>query len=264
MHRIYEHANRVIVWLGVAAQNSNLAFDFAERLYCCCPNEAKRGSEEELLDESGCEIPERILEASTSHLFSADNAREWLALHRLFTRPYWGRAWVFQELVTARQVIFVCGPKSSKWGTIELAMKLVWRTAARIEDLINSSIPIKDQQTLYPVDDNNPHHFPRAYQLWLLAVHHGRRYMKYNYSHAHPSQTMETFLEYIATRTCKHQHDKIYSLLGILPLPVSKLIPDPNYWQPAKDVYKQAVKAYVLGSMSLNIRRLFPSHRYTR
>jgi Heterokaryon incompatibility protein (HET) len=196
MHLIYKHAHQVTAWLGLACLNSNLAFEFAEKLYDCFPHEARRGTEGEL-EERGSQFPDVFLNASTSHLIHADHAREWLALHNLFKREYWGRAWVFQEIVMAKRLIFVCGLKSSTWGIIGLATRITRYTSSQVRDPINSSGPIKDQDTLYPVSQENPHTFANIYQQRLLGVFEGRNYMKNYFRGASTSQTFERWLELI-------------------------------------------------------------------
>jgi hypothetical protein len=263
MHNIYKHAHQVVVWLGTPTQNSDLAFRFIELLYSCFPQNVKGGLEGELLDDEGHGLIEKSLQAPISHLFHKDRAREWLALNKLLSRPYWGRAWIVQELSMAKAAIFACGWRSAKWGPIELALKVVRGRCIEIQNLINSARPIEDQQTLFPINDQNPYHWSWRYSSWLLGVQEGRRYMKNRIRHAPSSETMERWLEIIQTRFCKYEHDKIYSILGLTSLAVSKLIPDPDYSQQVQNVFKQGVRAYVLGTMSLNIL-CFSTHTDTQ
>jgi hypothetical protein len=249
MHRIYANASRVVVWLDIPFRNSDLAFEFAEKLYRCFPRETIHGSEGEL--QGNFYGQARV--APISHFIHPEYASEWLALHNLFNRPYWHRAWIFQELLMAREIIIVCGTKSTKWGPIEAAMKIVLSTSTQIRGLINSSGPIRDQQTLFPVDDRNPHRWPPHHNLSLLGLYNGRHYMKNDFCGAPFSQTMERWLELIHVRLCKYPHDKIYSLLGIAPESFARLISDPDYTQKVTNIYKQAVRAFIHGTGSLNI-----------
>lgn len=87
MDRIYKTADQVIAWLGLAVHNSNLAFDFAEKLYASArsSHDFQLGSEGEL--QKGREyLGVDIRLALRSPFMHSTYAREWLALHRLFWR----------------------------------------------------------------------------------------------------------------------------------------------------------------------------------
>jgi hypothetical protein len=88
MRTIYERAEKVLVWLGDACENSQNALTLADHLY------NYRQSEEDL----------------AKHVFATpDIALYFKALKELFARGYWGRIWVVQEITVAKDVLVICG-----------------------------------------------------------------------------------------------------------------------------------------------------------
>lgn len=75
---------------------------------------------------------------------------------------------------------------------------------------------------------------------------------------------MERWLHLINNRLCKYQHDKIYSILGIMSEPVVKLVLDADYCQPAQNVFKKAVRAFVYGTgLAFSASLTTPTHKRT-
>jgi hypothetical protein len=255
MAQVYRHAQRVVAWLGVPRWNSSLALDFAETLYASFPENWRRGTEGELANGD----PRRRLGDEHSvpvinQFMHKDHAREWLALLNLFgKRLYWTRAWIFQEILLAKRLLFVCGPRSSTWGVVQAAMEIVRTSARQATDLINNSHPIPDQDTLYPINQQNPYFFDFQVTELMLGVVEGRHYMKNYFNEESLSNTTERWLELINIRGCKYPHDRIYGIFGLIsPSITSQMLP-PRYDWPVQEVFKQFARAYILGTNSLNI-----------
>ncbi|KAK3312735.1 hypothetical protein B0H66DRAFT_607796 [Apodospora peruviana] len=83
MGKIYTQAAYVVVWLGQADLNSDLAADYIK-------NDSTTSSDSSMLDIEQ-------------------------AVHSFLLRPYWSRVWIFQEIMLARDIIFLCGHKSFTW-----------------------------------------------------------------------------------------------------------------------------------------------------
>ncbi|KAK3290286.1 ankyrin repeat-containing domain protein [Chaetomium fimeti] len=80
MAEIYANANRVIVWLGEAASDSDQAFEALRQA-------AREGSTQHYIDEPTEQ-----------------------AIFTLLERPWFRRIWVVQEAAAARQILMKCGP----------------------------------------------------------------------------------------------------------------------------------------------------------
>ncbi|PMD41093.1 hypothetical protein L207DRAFT_632593 [Hyaloscypha variabilis F] len=87
MGRIYNRARRVIVWLGPSDSGSKIFFGLLSRggtTYVSLLRDIKITLERNL----GVPIPE---------------------IHSVFSRPYWKRLWIIQEVLLARELIIQCG-----------------------------------------------------------------------------------------------------------------------------------------------------------
>ena len=87
MTQIYDHAQRVIVYLGEAADDSNEAMDFIRDVHA---------PEDHQIDEWS----ERPVSKG---------------LQDLFKRPWFNRIWVLQEVAMARDTVVYCGDRSVDW-----------------------------------------------------------------------------------------------------------------------------------------------------
>ena len=81
MPRIYSSARRVVAWLGETADGSDDVLVWAV------------DHQEKLCNLSRAQPPTNLLEPIT----------------RLFERQYWYRTWIIQELLQAREQLFICG-----------------------------------------------------------------------------------------------------------------------------------------------------------
>jgi hypothetical protein len=94
MPKVYAAAEEVIAWLGEARNNSDLAMDYI----------ANHGSQKKSGVQRGIQLSNEIQDA----------------LNHLWARPYWTRAWVVQELASARRskhrCMFHCGSRSVSYN----------------------------------------------------------------------------------------------------------------------------------------------------
>ncbi|KAF2773755.1 heterokaryon incompatibility, partial [Teratosphaeria nubilosa] len=80
MQDIYKHSQDVVVWLGPAANDSDMAMDFINDLAAAWRSNAT----------SATQHLQNVLGQSGDRLFPA--------LASLIERPYWSRVWIIQEL----------------------------------------------------------------------------------------------------------------------------------------------------------------------
>lgn len=106
MRDIYASAERVIIWLGEADNESDEAFDALHLLSTHDPRRGDVTVEAEL--------------QSTMSLYSGFFSG--LASHR----PWFSRVWIIQELAMAKQdPLVVCGKKSTSWSMFMKAWKFI-------------------------------------------------------------------------------------------------------------------------------------------
>lgn len=98
MADIYRTATKVVVWLGVEADDSPLAFSFVRDIY-----------------ENGDDWLKEFLQ-------QPDSIPSLRALNCLYGRDYWTRMWVIQEVACASDVIVYCGKDFADWSILEDAI----------------------------------------------------------------------------------------------------------------------------------------------
>lgn len=116
MSRIYTEAAYVVAWLGVEADDSDLAIAYIEEL-----SEA-----------------DRRMHLRFPPLKREPDQREYAALIALFARPYWRRLWIIQEVVLARKVIFLCGAPQLSWLATKTFVQR--QHVTRAADVINAHV----------------------------------------------------------------------------------------------------------------------------
>jgi hypothetical protein len=100
--QIFSNANRVLVWLGDAENNSDLAMECLPSVVASMPATAA--------------IPD--LFGETANRLPVEDDPVWQALYALFNRPYFRRGWVIQEIVLAKEIDVLCGNKVISWNIL--------------------------------------------------------------------------------------------------------------------------------------------------
>jgi hypothetical protein len=125
MDRIYNEAEEVVVWLGVAAEHSSFAMSliFATTARDSCIPDTLGESYQYHSVQDSCLKPwwERDTE-NRSHpcIWGPRFMNAFLALCQ---REYWERVWVVQELMNAREIVILCGDKQVAWSDFFLTIK---------------------------------------------------------------------------------------------------------------------------------------------
>jgi len=104
MGRIYSSAQQTLVWLGPMSRDSAMAIDFIPRI--------KQALEE---FQGVKEVTDKMLLEKTSTRYDSP---EWQAVGNLFTRPWFQRVWVIQEVALSPAVCFMCGDHTLPWQDI--------------------------------------------------------------------------------------------------------------------------------------------------
>ncbi|KAE9366359.1 hypothetical protein N431DRAFT_430453 [Stipitochalara longipes BDJ] len=114
---IYAGAERVVIWLGEASRDSDMALTFMLKLY---EHLATKGeisiTTVQSSQYSGTDFALTLREL----LLNQKCSDELEAGARILARPWWRRAWVVQELVVAKDAICYCGKMSVPWSVMEV------------------------------------------------------------------------------------------------------------------------------------------------
>lgn len=99
MRLIYRGAKTVRIWLGEKDDRSGLALQFAKRI-----SKMSQSTTAQLIQEATVIDIEALM-----------------TLGEIFSRPYWRRVWVVQEIICAKDIIVHCGPYSISWSDLSTA-----------------------------------------------------------------------------------------------------------------------------------------------
>ncbi|KAI1128267.1 heterokaryon incompatibility protein-domain-containing protein [Nemania abortiva] len=120
MAEIYTHAERVLVWLGKAADRSETLEHLIPALLKAKDLAAANGypDEEAPRTLSSDELAELGIIKIDDFDPSTDGLR---ALHAIYLREWWTRVWVIQEFLLAKECILCCGSWSIPWASFDAA-----------------------------------------------------------------------------------------------------------------------------------------------
>ena len=174
MGKVYENARRVQIWLGDTDEESDTAF--------------------KLLNGFGS--PKNMLvfaETVLASYISGEYTSGWAALAQVLARPWWTRAWIFQEVLLAKSAEVWCGNDHCSWNTFAAVAKVV-------EQFRSKFVLGSDQDAVSKV-------MTRTHHLYNLVL-----YQKQRRLNCPPS-----FSEALQVRRqagAKDPRDKVYSLLA--------------------------------------------------
>ncbi len=218
MGDIYRKAERVLIWLGAEAEDSNLAMETIQRW--------ASWKVEEDLDASrylvGSDLDDIFSEAAFG------------AINRLLARPYWSRVWIQQEVALGRHVSVHCGQRMIPFNVLERATT-TWK---KIRDIAFSS--------------------PGWMRTWprlatplaagaLTNLVSLRQQQQAITATGEPSNTSNVslfeFLRLFGRLDCTDPRDRIYALLGLVsPLSKYKSRLNPSYDKPTDQVFSDITR----------------------
>ncbi|KAF2678266.1 HET-domain-containing protein [Lentithecium fluviatile CBS 122367] len=122
MAEIYKAASRVVIWLGVAEDDTLSAFELIDTL-------------------ASMPLAERLhLSQRSANL---PKIEYWVALARLFERTWFNRAWVIQEVTFARELTVLCGSHRLAWDRLTVVSQFlatsIWTNFFKSSEFLQSS-----------------------------------------------------------------------------------------------------------------------------
>jgi hypothetical protein len=207
MDDIYKIADVVVSWVGESDRETDLAFQFLERLgetwqrHVVGKGATNFSQQKALFEPIRREFPE-----PDDHTVQA--------LLRIFRRPWFSRVWTYQEAVLARGLIFLCGhnvPMDSGilWAGISSMFMLGYRDATNSGYMSISGV--LNLQKMFHV---LLHHTDGSCTEW----HDNDKLYKAKILEPH-ERRLTSFLLKIGYRATTDDRDRVYSLLGLLNTP---------------------------------------------
>lgn len=227
MQQIYANARSVVVWLGEADADSDEAIAFVNRI--CDKLEADGVLPKTELDfykNYNVYLPLMKEFVSPRHMQSL------LSLRSLLTRPWWDRLWVIQEVVSASEAFFHCGPTSLSFLRLMRILYLLrlpdfvdgfLRSIEGMVDRLNSAYDISSARILNWTDE--------------ARLRGGR---------------VPYFLGIAERRQCHDLCDKVFAVLGLIGDEIGNSIVV-DYNQSSSWVYNVTAKAQIQCAQNVEI-----------
>lgn len=244
MGDIYRDAKEVVVWLGPAADNSDLAFRACRRLYA---EDLRRrtglSSAREMKLQKGRGIYWSTRETYAQIVCTESGKpsakailayfRELDAVQAILMRPWWARVWIIQEITLARELVVLCGDESIKWDMLDIGL-----TACMRRPLASELLP-----------SATAHCAKMLFQVRHAVIHHEGAVRQPPYSLAH-------LLGRFRWSKATNAHDKIYGLLGLATIGQHNPLTNVSYSNDIRTCYRDAVIDMIKSSGSLDILQL--------
>ena len=227
MDRIFKAASKVIVWLGEADDETPKAYDLLDQVHD--KTQENSGSFQQTL------MGGRPLKKA----FNLPDAEslEWKALASLLERPWFRRAWTFQEAVSAEHLDVVCGAWSNTWHRFSGSLKLIGH--------IQENYSRRQRRPFFDIHPDIPVQI-LATRSWLSG------------STVEESLDLLQLLEMRRSALCADPRDRIYALLSISPEKINfpkrfdAVFPSPEY-----SVFDSEYRAMFQSNYSLSVRQVF-------
>jgi hypothetical protein len=212
MGDIYESSKKNFVWLGEEAEDSSLAMELLSSITANVQDSAN----------AEAEISARLKVIAKDD--STQRKQSWIALQKLFKRPYWTRVWIIQEILLSHPTTILCGNDTCTWDDI---CSLITLSTTQNVQLHTHEGRIAVLDRLLP---------PRL----LVEIFHRRRHGKAN------------FLDYLLIsrqRSASDARDHVYGVLGL----ARPRIVDSDYEKTVGKVYHEVVEKMVVRDGNLDI-----------
>ena len=233
MGSVYEGATEVIGWLGEEDDDTEIAMELVESWapFIDIPNWFE-GIEDQPL---GAAMVERIQRLVPMALDSRANS----ALLALAEKPYWVRAWVYQELSLAKNVVIQSGGVSKTLDCFlqtHQGLSMIYVCSMLIDAPMDFVLAIWGLMTS-----------PWVHMLGIVG---GSRGMRPSSLKILPLEMLNRFKKLDST----DPRDKVFALLGFVALdgPYPELI-TPDYEKSTEQVYLDVAKYMILTEQTLHV-----------
>ncbi|CVK98791.1 uncharacterized protein FMAN_08437 [Fusarium mangiferae] len=212
MHQVYGNAKEVIAWIGTSNADTNEIFDPIASME----------------DGAQKQFPSLNLGPLSGFSLTLGNERRTqrkkAALSQLAERPYWFRAWTFQEMKFATSLTIQCGVSKITYGGLH-SLHINKRATASVRTRNDNGELV--QRYINNLDSKLP------------ELNGDQDYPHY-------------FLECLLDRQCSDRRDNIFAFWNLFPKDLQKRIPI-SYKSPARDILLQSARAIIESTGSLYI-----------
>ncbi|PGH11902.1 hypothetical protein AJ79_04594 [Helicocarpus griseus UAMH5409] len=115
MRDIYRNAQRALIWIGEEKEHTGAAFGLIPAL---AEKWVAQGSQEDITPTIQTEQPS---EPHANQLLDPSSKTLWGSIMDVFTRPYFKRTWIIQEIIVSREATVICGGYEVDWTSFHRA-----------------------------------------------------------------------------------------------------------------------------------------------
>ncbi|KAN0080474.1 Heterokaryon incompatibility protein (HET) domain containing protein [Elaphomyces granulatus] len=229
MDDIYRDAEEVLIWLGEASEDSDLAMQMIQR-WSALKDQPLQNMEISTGVQIGSDQDEALSMAALD------------AVKNLLTRPYWTRVWIQQEVALARTVHVQCGQLCvpfDRFVQANTSWKMLRLQVVGTSDFHNwKNLPISGAASL--------EHLIRLRQQQQTIISSSDR------AHARSDVRIFDFLRSYQHLMSTDPRDRIYALLGLYsPLSEYRSRISPSYTKPAHEVFCNVARVMIEDDNSL-------------
>jgi len=213
MTHIYQKAQGVLIWVREEKPDTDKAFKMIPKL-------AKSWDAQGNQDDPRSTKPP--VEVQDEHADELKNQTLWDAIIDAFTRSYFTRTWIIQEILVSKKATVICGSHQTDWVLFHQAANYLVQREFRLD------------------------HKPAPPTLFLVALirRNEKRYKK-------GQLNLRTLLRHFRYSQATDMRDKVYAMLGIsfeVGRSGTEHGPQPlraDYTKAVEDVYREAA-AYIM------------------
>jgi hypothetical protein len=235
MKFVYKCAKSVLSWLGEEYENSREAFESLQVIIKVGLKRFVHNGPEEW----------------TIHTKTSDETvGKTLAIIKLFSREYWWRSWIIQEVTFARRLTFYCGPDSIGWEDLSNATRALCEDGNWLDYAFNAT---NIAHLMHKLGESGPRWIERSGYSIKDQDTAGKAGEGHNSSETNESHVeLGKLLIFHRKKRATDPRDKIYSLLSFISKAKQNLLPV-DYGMDAQTVYLQVATFIVTVERSLAV-----------
>lgn len=260
MGKIYSQAKTVLCWIGEEKRNTHNAFRIISNIAAAF--KITIPTIRESFIKAGLTFPEIVLDEDLVDEIHGDG---WLAVVDVFTRPYFGRIWVVQEIVLSQDAVIIYGSNQIPWRDFLNVSKFIaalgTMTYRRVEDLIDKREKSQKEadyvhhMKVEHIVDQTDEDFVCFANKWHRVIGIG----ELQDAQTSDSRSLASCLEHLLGHEVSNPMDRVYGMLGMI-ISTSSYFKErpmiPSYKKTIQQVYQEATEWAIRDLDSLRILNL--------